>query len=56
MAHPKVVDAEDGLQMWWVAVNILNRQSWTANRSGLLSKGLRTPHSKKKKKKLVTKC
>jgi hypothetical protein len=31
MACPQVVDGGDGLQIWRVAVNILNKQSWTAD-------------------------
>jgi hypothetical protein len=30
MAHPRVADRGDGLQIWRVAVNILNKQSLTA--------------------------
>jgi hypothetical protein len=36
MAHPQVVDRGDGLQIWRVAVNILNKQLWTAD-NGLSS-------------------
>jgi hypothetical protein len=32
MARPQVVDGGDSLQIWRVAVNILNKQSWTADR------------------------
>jgi hypothetical protein len=32
MARPEVAGAEDGLQMWRVAANILNKQCWTADR------------------------
>jgi hypothetical protein len=31
MAHPQVVDGED-LQVWRAAANMLNKQSWTANK------------------------
>jgi hypothetical protein len=31
MARPQVVDGEDGLQIWRVAANILNKQSRTAD-------------------------
>jgi hypothetical protein len=30
MARPQVADGEDGLQIWRVAANILNKQSQTA--------------------------
>jgi hypothetical protein len=32
MAHPKVGDGEDGLQLCRVAANILNKQSQTAEK------------------------
>jgi hypothetical protein len=32
MACPQVVDGGDGLQIWKVAVNILNKQSWRADK------------------------
>jgi hypothetical protein len=32
MAPPQVVDGGDGLQIWRVAANILNKQSRTADR------------------------
>jgi hypothetical protein len=32
MARPQVADRGDGLQIWRVATNILNKQSRTANR------------------------
>jgi hypothetical protein len=31
MVHPQVAAAEDGLQIWRVAANILNKQAWTAD-------------------------
>jgi hypothetical protein len=31
MARPRVADTEDGLQIWRVAANILNKQSRTAD-------------------------
>jgi len=37
MAHPWVADGSNGLQIWRVGSNILNKQSWTANK-GLSSK------------------
>jgi hypothetical protein len=36
MARPQVVDAAEGPQIWRVAANILNKQSWTDD-SGWLS-------------------
>jgi hypothetical protein len=55
MACPQVGDGGDGVHIWRVAVNILNKQSWTANMgwSPSLGVGLTTPHHKNK---LVTKC
>jgi hypothetical protein len=32
MVQPQVVDGEDGPQIWKVAANILNKQSWTADK------------------------
>jgi hypothetical protein len=32
MARPQVADAGDGLQIWRVAANILNKQSLTADK------------------------
>jgi len=29
MANPRVADGGDGLQMWRIAANILDKQSWT---------------------------
>jgi hypothetical protein len=34
MARPQVADGRDGLQIWRVAANILNKQSRTAQRGG----------------------
>jgi len=31
MARPQVADGGSGLQIWKVATNILNEQSWTAS-------------------------
>jgi len=31
MTPPQAVDGEDHLQMWRVAVSVLNDQSWTAD-------------------------
>jgi hypothetical protein len=52
MQHPQVADGEDGLQIWRVATNILNKHSRTADRgrSSSLGVGLTTPHQ------LVMKC
>jgi hypothetical protein len=47
MARPQVADRKDGLKIWRVAANILNKQSRTADRGGPpvsgLSWGLTTP-------------
>jgi len=32
MTHLQVADREDGLQIWRVAVNILDKQSWTTDK------------------------
>jgi hypothetical protein len=51
MTRPQVADGGDGLQIWSVAVNILNKQPRTANKGGppdwVLGVGLNTPHVKK---------
>jgi hypothetical protein len=52
MARLQVADGEDGLQIWRVAANILNKQSRTADKGGgppawELGVGLTTPHRKK---------
>jgi hypothetical protein len=47
MARPWVADEGDGLQIWKVAANILNKQSRAAH------KGLKTS---RRKNHLVTKC
>ena len=51
MARPQVADREDGLQIWGVAANILNKQSRTTSgvvlQLGGLVEGLTTPHRKK---------
>ncbi|KAJ4428435.1 hypothetical protein ANN_24472 [Periplaneta americana] len=40
MARPQVADRGDGLRIWRVAVNILNKQSWTADKGWSSSLGL----------------
>jgi hypothetical protein len=49
MARPQVADGGNGLQIWRVAANILNKQSRTADKgwSSSLGVGLTTPHRKK---------
>jgi hypothetical protein len=44
-ARPRVTDGGNGLQIWRVAVDILNKESRTAKKG--LSEGLTTPHRKK---------
>jgi hypothetical protein len=39
MERPRVADAEDGLQICMVAVNIIIKQSWTAEKVWSLSWG-----------------
>jgi hypothetical protein len=50
MERPQVADGGDGLQIWRVAANILNKQSRTANKEWFSSLGVRrgatTPHRK----------
>jgi hypothetical protein len=41
MAHPQVADGGDGLQIWRVAANILNKQSRPANKGWSSSLGVR---------------
>jgi hypothetical protein len=40
IACPQVVDGEDGLQIWRVAANILNKQSRTADKGWSFSLGV----------------
>jgi hypothetical protein len=40
MARPQVADGGDGLQVRRVAVNILNKQSWTADKGWSFSLGV----------------
>jgi hypothetical protein len=53
MACPQVADGGDGLRMWSVAANILNKQSRTTDKgwsSGFgVKRGLKTPQHKKKR-------
>jgi hypothetical protein len=51
MVHPQVMDGGDGLQIWRVAANMLNKQSWAANkgwfsRLGGLGVEITSPHHK----------
>jgi hypothetical protein len=48
MARPEVADGGEGLQIWRVAVNIMNTQSWTVHKgwSSSLKVGLTTLHCK----------
>jgi hypothetical protein len=48
-ARPRVADGGDGLQIWRVAANILNKQSRTADEGWSSSEVLTTHHRKKKK-------
>jgi len=56
MARPQVANGREGLQIWRVAPNILNKQSWTADMGDPpawgLGEGL-TPHHKNQ---LVMRC
>jgi hypothetical protein len=40
MAYPLLVDERDGLQVWRIAVNMLNMQSWTADNRWSFSLGI----------------
>jgi hypothetical protein len=40
MAHPQVADGGEGLQIWRVAANILNKQSQTADKGWPSSLGV----------------
>jgi hypothetical protein len=57
MACPHAADGGDGIQIWRIAANILNKQSRTADKkwSSRLEVGLTTPHCKEKKN-IITKC
>jgi hypothetical protein len=46
MARPQVADGVDGLQIWRIAANILNKQSQRADKGcfSSLGAGLTTPH------------
>jgi hypothetical protein len=37
MAHPQVADGGDSLQIWRVATNVLNKQSWTVDKGWFFS-------------------
>jgi hypothetical protein len=41
MARPQVADGEDGLQMYWVEANTLNKHSWTADKVWSSNLGVR---------------
>jgi len=49
MACPQVAVGGEGLQIWRVAANILNKQSWRANKGWFssLGVGLTIPHCRK---------
>jgi hypothetical protein len=40
MAHPRVADGGENLKIWRVAANILNKQSWTADKGWYSSLGV----------------
>jgi hypothetical protein len=50
MARPQVADGGEGLQVWRVAANILNKQFRTADKgwssSLVVGQGAKTPHRK----------
>jgi hypothetical protein len=43
MARPRVADRGDGLQIWRVATNILNKQSQTADSGWYFGRGANKP-------------
>jgi len=51
MAPPRVTDGGDGLQIWTIATNVLNKIWWTAVKGWSpslgLGEGLASPHRKK---------
>jgi hypothetical protein len=51
MVHPQLMDGGEGLQIWKISANILNKQLWTAERGDPPAWGLgvelRSPHHKK---------
>jgi hypothetical protein len=57
MEYPQVSDGGNGLQIWNVAANTMNKQSWTADKGVVLQLGglgrEQTPHCKYH---LATKC
>jgi hypothetical protein len=58
MARPQVADGGEGLQIWMVAANILNKQSRTADKGwpSSLGVGRGANNSPQYKNKPVTKC
>jgi hypothetical protein len=40
MVHPQVVDGGEGLEIWRIAADILNKQLWTADRGRSSSLGV----------------
>jgi hypothetical protein len=57
MARPQVADGGEGLQIWRVAANILNKQSRSADKGWPSSLGVgRGANSPPYKKKHFTKC
>jgi hypothetical protein len=58
MARPQVADGGDGLQIWRVAANILNKKSRTADKGWCSSLGVEhgANNSSPYKNKLFTKC
>jgi len=55
MAHPYVVDGEDGFQMWKIVMNMLNKQWRAADKGWYSSLGFGRVDNSSQKKKLVTK-
>jgi hypothetical protein len=56
MARPQVADGGDGLQIWTVAANILNKQWRTADKVWSSNWGLGVELTAHSKYKLVTRC
>jgi hypothetical protein len=40
MSHPHVADGREGIQVWRLAENVLNKQSWRASKGFFFSLGI----------------
>jgi hypothetical protein len=55
MMLPQVMNG-DSLQIWMVAVNVLNKQSWTSSKGWLWELGMVLTSSHHKKNNFITGC